>query len=438
MKYQLKRGFSLMLALLMVIGLLSGLTVTADAANDSALREAIAKHANTYSATAAVRNDGVVMYDNYMESYIMGGWTDVASIAEPVEYYEPVALRWDGTVLTRNSHPWYDVVSQWRDIVSVHELWLRNWEIVALRLDGTVVSTDPDSIYNTWTNVESLHQAKWDCSFVAGITKDGKVLCPYFDVSSWTDVVQVDCSSEMIVGLRKDGTVLYADDSGSKVMEGWSDVIQVACHQDILALRSDGTVLTNADSKYRADFSGWNSIVAIDNSWFMYIGLKADGSVVTAGEFDLAEPDPNQWKNMVDVRLGGDGYMGLRADGTVLECGYEKTEIRFSDVTLPTLEYFGKPSKEDLIPFGNKIAYPKEASYLDSYETKYVKSPEGNIYVYGNAGGLFSRKIPYYLYEGNKVTVLAREKKRSCVIFADFNGDKHVGWVNTKYLSDTK
>lgn len=94
------------------------------------------------------------------------------------------------------------------------------------------------------------------------------------------------------------------------------------------------------------------------------------------------------------------------------------------------------PSEEDLIPFGNKIAYPKEESYLDSYETKYVKAPKGNsIYVFWNADGpLATSKRPFYLYEGDVVTVLAREKTRSCVIFTDTNGEEQVGWVSTNYL----
>ena len=441
MKNQFKHGLSMILALAMIIGLLSGLTITANAADDTALREAIAKNANTYCSTAAVRNDGMVMFDNTMENYIIKGWTNVASIANPVEYSEPVAVRWDGTVLTRSTHPWHDVVSSWKNIVSVHELWFRSYELVALRLDGTVISTDPDSIYNTWTNVETLQQSKWDSSYVAGITKDGRVLCPYFDLSTWTDVVQVDCASGMIVGLRKDGTVLYADDNGSKVMAGWTDVVQVACQSDVLALRSNGTVLTN-NPKYSADLAAWKDIVQIDNYWYLYAGLKADGSVVLAGEFDLSNsgPDTNLWQNIKDIKVTGSSLIGLRADGTVLEWFYGETKTRFSNVTLPASVFAGKPSKADLIPFGNNIAYPKDASYLDSYETKCVKAPKGNsIYVFWNAGGaLSSSKRPFYLYEGDIVTVLAREKTRSCVIFTDQNGNKQVGWVSTNYLEDVK
>ena len=85
MNYHFKHGLSIMLAFAMIIGLLSGLPITANAANDTVLREAIAKRANTFCATAAVRNDGMVMFDNTMESYIINGWTNVASIAEPVE-----------------------------------------------------------------------------------------------------------------------------------------------------------------------------------------------------------------------------------------------------------------------------------------------------------------------------------------------------------------
>ena len=442
MKNQFNHGLSMILALAMIIGLLSGLTITANAADDTALREAIAKNANTYCSTAAVRNDGMVIFDNTMERYMIKGFANVASIANPVEYSEPVAVSWDGSVLTRSSHPWHDVVSSWENIVSVHELWFRGYELVALRLDGTVISTDPDSIYNTWTNVETLQQSKWDSSYVVGITKDGKVLCPYFDVSSWRNVVQVDCSSNMIVGVRNDGTVLYADQNGSKVMTGWTNVVQVACQSDVLALRKDGTVLTTADPKYSADLATWTDIVRIDNNWYQYAGLKADGSVVVAGDIDLevGAPKSSQFRDLVDVKISGGALVGLRSDGKVVEWSYGETKTLFSNVTLPASAFTGKPSNADLIPFGNEIAYPKETSYLNSYETKCVKPPKGNsIYVFWNANGpLATSKRPFYLYEGDIVTVLAREKTRSCVICTDQNGNKQVGWVSTNYLENVK
>jgi hypothetical protein len=55
-----------------------------------------------------------------------------------------------------------------------------------------------------------------------------------------------------------------------------------------------------------------------------------------------------------------------------------------------------------------------------------------------NGGCVDDSRRKFNLYEGDEVTVLAREKARSCVIFTDLDGDKQVGWVSTNYLSDTK
>ena len=96
----------------------------------------------------------------------------------------------------------------------------------------------------------------------------------------------------------------------------------------------------------------------------------------------------------------------------------------------------GKPSVEDVKPFGDVITYPKSSAYLDAYEIKYVKAPKGNsIYVFWNHdGGVSDSKRRFVLYEGDEVIVLARQGTRSCVIFTDRNGQKQIGWVNSDYL----
>ena len=95
-----------------------------------------------------------------------------------------------------------------------------------------------------------------------------------------------------------------------------------------------------------------------------------------------------------------------------------------------------KPSVDDVKPFGEVITYPDPGTYLDSYETKYVKAPKGNsIYVFWNYnGGVSDSRRKFNLYEGDEVTVLARQGTRSCVIFKDKNGKEQIGWVNSDYL----
>ena len=300
--------------------------------DERALRDAIAKHAVTFNSNMAVRNDGMAM----LRYAVIEGWSNVASVGEVDSYYEiPIALRWDGTVLTGDNDP---IISQWNGIIALYNSYD---EILGLRLDGTVVSTKTDSVCNTWTNVESLCTAgSWFGPLA--LTKDGKVLCADngLDLSSWSDIVQIGTALGRVLGLRRDGTVLCADSDGTTIMEGWTDVVSVDGYWDIMALRSDGTILTTATEVYGTplDFSEWENLVAIDVDGYTYVGLKKDGTLIINGGFDYlgAEPDFREWKNLVEFKIHGYNIMGLKADGTVI--GYSDSspnqETFFTNVQL--------------------------------------------------------------------------------------------------------
>ena len=408
----------------------NSMVVTANDADENELRDAIARHAHTFNFNMAVRNDGVAMY----KGDVLDGWTDVASVVDLDYFYgSPVALRWDGTVLTGDNNP---IVSTWRNIVAICD---SIEGIVGLRLDGTVVSSNPDSVCNTWTNVEMIH-ASGCAPYLLGITKDGKALCvdESYDLSTWTDIIQISNGWAGVVGVRRDGTVLYNDGTGSKVMEGWTDVVAADCYWDIMALRKDGSIITTAKEIYRnpVDFSGWKNIKEIDVWGYDFLGIKEDGSIITVGGFDYLyyeNSDFSEWKNMVEVKMGGYSIIGLREDGTVLADYGPGTEHLYTDVKVHTIP---KPSEEDVKSFGDVITYPQAYAYLDSYETKYVKAPQGNsIYVFWNYnGGVATSRRKFNLYEGDEVTVIARQGTRSCVIFTDKSGKKQIGWVNSDYL----
>lgn len=312
---------------------ISNKSYNATLADETALREAIAKHAVTFNSNMAVRNDGMAMF----RYGVIEGWSNVASVGEVDPSYEiPIALRWNGTVLTGDNDP---VISQWNSIIALYNSYD---EILGLRLDGTVVSTKPNSVCNTWTNVESLYTAgSWFGPLA--LTKDGKVLCADngLDLSSWSDIVQIGTAMGRVLGLRRDSTVLCADRDGTTIMEGWTDVVSVDGDWDIMALRSDGTILTTATEVYGTplDFSDWNNLVAIAVDGYTYIGLKNDGTLITNGGFDYlgAVPDFSQWTNLVEFKIHGYNIMGLKADGTVL--GYSDSnpnqETFFTDVQLP-------------------------------------------------------------------------------------------------------
>lgn len=93
------------------------------------------------------------------------------------------------------------------------------------------------------------------------------------------------------------------------------------------------------------------------------------------------------------------------------------------------------PSEDDVIAFGEVIAYPEDDAYLPAYETMYVKSTKGNsIYVYWNSNGADEYRRRFLAYEADEVTVLARQHGFSCIIFEDRNGNEQIGWVNSDLL----
>lgn len=103
----------------------------------------------------------------------------------------------------------------------------------------------------------------------------------------------------------------------------------------------------------------------------------------------------------------------------------------------PTASTVGSPSVEDVREFGKDITYPARSSYLEQYETKYVKSRNGNaIFVYWKAKGGDEYRRGFTLPEKSEVVVLARENGFSCCTFTLSNGKRYIGWVATELLVD--
>ena len=51
------------------------------------------------------------------------------------------------------------------------------------------------------------------------------------------------------------------------------------------------------------------------------VGLKSDGTVVTAGNNDYGQCDVNGWYDITQVAAGGWHTVGLKSDGTVVAAG---------------------------------------------------------------------------------------------------------------------
>lgn len=93
------------------------------------------------------------------------------------------------------------------------------------------------------------------------------------------------------------------------------------------------------------------------------------------------------------------------------------------------------PSKKDLDAVGDNIIYPKASSYLDAYETMYVKSTKGQgIYAYWAPDADEGYRKTDAILEATEVTVLARENGMSCIIYINERDHQHAAWVNSERL----
>lgn len=93
-----------------------------------------------------------------------------------------------------------------------------------------------------------------------------------------------------------------------------------SCHT--IGVKTDGTVETAGD--YEDDMcnlSDWSDIIAVSAGDYHSVGLKADGTVVAAGDNDYGLCDLSDWSDIVAVSAEVYHTVGLKADGTVVSKG---------------------------------------------------------------------------------------------------------------------
>lgn len=90
------------------------------------------------------------------------------------------------------------------------------------------------------------------------------------------------------------------------------------------AILGDGTVLCSTNSKVlnQSHFSGWFDIDSISVMGSLGIGLKTDGTVVTAGKVSGYKIDTEDWNDIIKVSAGDLYIAALTNDGRVLTQGH--------------------------------------------------------------------------------------------------------------------
>ncbi len=306
-------------------------------------------------------------------------WTDVVKIAVIID--DVYALKSDGTILTNSENKelalktWNDVlslddkftitesgevianfkgscnednVSSWRDIISVS---YGPYHTLGLKSDGTVLATGYH--YYCATDVEHLENVV-DIEAAGGYTsiifKDGtidivgshnnddalpkKALKPFVEdsFSEWKDIINVKCSDNYIVALKKGGTIIETDgihlDWYKRYYdEEWTDLVKIDnSDTHVVGLKSDGTVLTSFSEKIKIpSVKEWKDIIDVVAGHQFTAALTKDGTVLLElGEYSRIEGqdlNTSEWKDIIQISAAYNYIVGLKSDGTVVSSG---------------------------------------------------------------------------------------------------------------------
>ena len=148
-------------------------------------------------------------------------------------------------------------------------------------------------------------------------------------------VVDIEDNGCRVLLLTDDGKVFAAkDDSGDTEpdWENWTEIAGLEASAAQLtpgtrefraayaAVRKDGTVLAAPD-ELAGLIGNWTDMakIAIGDRWAL--GLKRDGTVLSAGFAGAVPPDVSGWKDIADLDAGSDYCVGIRSDGTAVFAG---------------------------------------------------------------------------------------------------------------------
>ena len=199
-------------------------------------------------------------------------------------------------------------------------------DCLGVKADGTVYCWDyarNKPVYLDWEDIVAVSDED-----MIGIKADGTVVSTKYTFGEdWHDIVSVRTMyfGDIKLGLRRDGTVVFEgnDDSLASQVSEWHDIIAIdASTYTLVGLKADGTVVIAGDGReyQQSDVSGWHDIVAINIDVYL-LGLKADGTIVAAGELPPKLRPILKWTDIIAIDANDEFFVvGLKADGSVKYC----------------------------------------------------------------------------------------------------------------------
>lgn len=128
-------------------------------------------------------------------------------------------------------------------------------------------------------------------------------------------------------GVVRNGKVYFAGDdyySWKSELDSWNDIVSISVKGNFLVgLKDDGTVVTAGQIPgYYVGTKTWSDIIAISTGQQHIIGLKSDGTVVAQGYNGDGQVNIDNWHDIVDIATGWRHTVGLDSNGDIYITGY--------------------------------------------------------------------------------------------------------------------
>lgn len=274
--------------------------------------------------------------------------------------YCTIALKRDGTVVTTEGN---SNVSSWRNIIAVSA---GRYHEVGLKADGTVVAEGDNNSgqcnVSGWRNIVAVSAGEYH---TVGLKADGTVVVTgnsggkECDVSEWKNVVAISAGFTTTIGLKSDGTLIATDNLWSRVKVK-SIVAISAASLDALYLLSTG------EARYYGKTIA-KDLIGISSSENYLVGLKSDGTVTLVNHgYKCDKLDVSGWKDIVAVSAGLDHIVGLKSDGTVVTAGKNNSGqcnvSKWKDIMLPsTASTFEEDRREKISLIASEFEKSKDS-----------------------------------------------------------------------------
>lgn len=108
----------------------------------------------------------------------------------------------------------------------------------------------------------------------------------------------------------------------SKLITSYQRATIDAGFDHVIGLKKDGTVISaGSNQSGQCNTDGWSNIIAVSAGGYHTVGLKEDGTVVATGDNEFGQCNVSSWKNIVAICAGSYHTVGLTKDGQVVGAG---------------------------------------------------------------------------------------------------------------------